>query len=958
MKRKLRTCAVVSTVIFLGCAGDGGTSGTTMGSGGSGGNAGTGGADGGAKAGAAGVSGEGGVPGDGAAGASDIAADRSDARADDGSMPPTDVSGDGSLTGQDLLNAIGASTQVTFTVVENIPMVAADGGMVPDCPPSAGGLCSNITIALKNTGVSWSGTGWAIYFGNIRKILTSSNPEFTITHINGDLHKIEPTSSFRGFGAGEIKEIPLKAQFWSIAESDMMPRWYVAASGLVPVVLAHTNTEDLSAFVAPFIQRKQTHRHPIDQTIIETAATRFAENAPIADWDVGAVASEIVPAPQAVTKGTGALDLSTGVTITTSMPTDLSAEGLASVKARLTTLGAEVKDTGGVAVRLSVNPADAAFTGKTTAEAYRMSIDSTGVTIVGRDSKGAFYGLQSLVALLPADFAATKSIPQLKIDYDAPRYAYRGVQLDLARNFHSAAEVKKITEQLAAYKLNVLHLHLSEDEGWRLEIPGLPELTGIGAKRCHDLTEKTCLLPQLGSGPDSTSSGTGHLTRAEFIDILKFAAARYIEVIPEFDMPGHARAAIKSMQARTDTAYLLSDPRDTSKYESAQFYKDNAMNGCMDSSYAFVEKVMDEVKAMYAEAGVTLKTWHIGLDEVPPGAWTESPICKARFAADAGVKSADDVHGYFVRRVNALAKARGLAIQGWSDGLRKSVPVGDGGTVDKPFLDPVLDLDNNTVIGNWWGTLFWWDYHNSAYTMANKGYKVVLTSPDFLYLDHPYEADPKDRGYYWATRYTDVRKLFGYMPGNLPANAKLTKDRMGGDYLTVFDPPASDPTPPVQLNPAAAVNIIGMEGAHWGETSRTAEMLESLIFPRLLAMAERAWHRAVWEPADVNGTDWGKAVPIDTAGLKADWERFANVLGKKELTKLEKLGIAYRVEIPGAIVDGGVLRANVSLPGLAIEYKSGADWVPYVAASPPMATSTEVRSKTSQGRGGRAIPVP
>jgi hexosaminidase len=283
--------------------------------------------------------------------------------------------------------------------------------------------------------------------------------------------------------------------------------------------------------------------------------------------------------------------------------------------------------------------------------------------------------------------------------------------------------------------------------------------------------------------------------------------------------------------------------------------------------------------------------------------------------------------------------------------------VGDGGTTEKQFLDPVADLDNNPVRANWWGTLFWWDYHNSAYTIANKNYKVILTSPDFLYLDHPYEADPKERGYYWATRFTDVRKLFAYIPGNLPANSKLTKDRMGSDYQAVFDPTMTDPTPPVNLNPAAAGNIIGMESAQWGETMRAPEMLESMIFPRLLAMAERAWHRAAWEPADVNGTDWSKAVPIDAAALKADWERFANVLGHKELAKLGKLGIAYRVEVPGGIIDAGVLRANVSLPGLAIEYKSGADWLPYVAANPPMTASTEVRAKTSQGRAGRAIPV-
>jgi hexosaminidase len=951
MKRKLRTCALVSTIVFLGCADNGsdGSTGGVGGSAGAAGSAGNGGRD-------AGDGGDGDADVDGRPDKSDSGDrdGRGDATKDEG-IPPCD-NAPAPLT-QGVLNAIGASTQVTYTVVENVPMLTvADGGKEANCPASAGGLCADVKITLKNTGSAWNSAGWAIYFSNIRKVLASSNPEFTITHINGDLHRIEPTAGFRGFCAGESKEIPLKSIFWTISETDIMPRWYVAANGLNPAVLANTNTEDLSSFVTPFTDPKQTRRHPtVDQIVIETARTRYEKNTGIADWDANAVATEVVPTPQTVTKGTGSLDLSTGVTITTSTPTDVNADGLASVKARLTTLGVTVKDSGGVAVKVSVNPSDAAFMGKSTTEAYRLGVDSTSVTIVGRDSIGAFYGLQTLVGLLPADFSATKSIPQLKVDYDAPRYSYRGVQLDLARNFHSPDEVKKIVDQLAAYKFNTLHLHLSEDEGWRLEIPGLPELTSIGAKRCHDLTEKICLLPQLGSGHDTTTAGSGSLTRAEFIDILKFAAARYIEVIPEFDMPGHARAAIKSMQARGDAAYLLSDPMDTSTYESAQFYKDNAINGCMDSSYAFIEKVMDEVKAMYVEAGLTLKVWHVGLDEVAPGTWAGSPICKTRFAGDAGFKNADDVHGYFVRRVNALAKARGFAIQGWSDGLRKTVPVGDAGMTEKQFLDPPTDLDNNPVRGNWWGTLFWWDYHNSAYTMANKGYKVILTSPDFLYLDHPYEADPKERGYYWGTRFTDVRKLFGYMPGNLPANSKLTKDRMGGDYQGAFDPPLGDPTPPVNLT--APENIVGLEGAHWGETSRGAAMLEGLIFPRLLALAERAWHRAPWEPADVKGTDWGKTVPIDTAGLKTDWERFANVLGHKELAKLGKLGIDYRVEVPGAVIEGGVLKANVSLPGLVIEYKTGADWVTYVPASPPMTTSTEVRAKTSQGRAGRAIPV-
>jgi hexosaminidase len=228
-----------------------------------------------------------------------------------------------------------------------------------------------------------------------------------------------------------------------------------------------------------------------------------------------------------------------------------------------------------------------------------------------------------------------------------------------------------------------------------------------------------------------------------------------------------------------------------------------------------------------------------------------------------------------------------------------------------------------------------------------------------LYFDHPYQADPKERGYYWATRYTDVRKLFSFIPGNLPANAKITKDRMGGDYLTVFDPTTMDPTPPIDLNAAAAGNIIGMEGAQWGETMRTDDELEGMVFPRLLAMAERAWHRGAWEPADVMGTDWGKATMLDTAGLKSDWERFANVVGHKELPKLDKQSIKYRVEIPGGTIDaGGLLQMNVALPGISLEYKDAtSNWVAYNAASPPSLTTTEVRAKTTDGRAGRSIPV-
>ena len=840
--------------------------------------------------------------------------------------------GGGGGLGQPLLDRIGKTLQVRFVVVQNGPS---------DCPPDvAWGSCLDAKLVLTNTGAAWNARGWTLDYSMIRKVIRSDSPELTIRHVNGDLHELAPTAAFAGFAAGETKEVPFRAEYWMVSQSDVMPRFFVAAPGLEPVVVANTATEDASAFVGPFSDPQQMLRNANDHVPQATAATRFAANQATRDLGAAAVAAEVVPAPAHVTPGSGTLDVAGGLAIHAS---GLDRDAVAAITARMTTLG--IKSTGSVPVSVSVGANAPAFSGKPSAEAYTLRIDGSGVTIVGGGAAGAFYGLQTLLALLPATGTL---LPQLTIE-DAPRYAYRGVQLDLARNFHSAAEVLKVLDQMAAYKLNRLHLHLTDDEGWRLEIPGLPELTAVGSRRCYDPTETRCLMPALGSGPDTTTAGSGHLSRADFIEILEAARARFIEVIPEIDMPGHARAAIKAMQARSDTTYALSDPEDASKYLSTQYYDDNAINACMESTYAFIDKVMTELAAMYADAGTTLATWHVGGDEVGAGAWTASPACDALYAKGGDavggpVTGADDVQAYFLRRVNALAMAHGFGLRGWSDNLKKVTGVDAMGNKTRAFLDPATDLAGNAASTNWWGTLYWWD--DSAYQLANLGYEVILTSPDFLYLDHPYEADPDERGYYWATRFTDVRKLFSYVSGDLPANSQLTRDRFGDDYTGAV----------MKAGPLMKPeNIIGLEGAQWGETVRTDEALEYMVFPRLLALAERAWHRADWEPAD--GNDY--RATIDATRLGADWERFANVLGHKELPRLDQAGIRYRIEVPGGRIVDGKLAANVALPGLAIEYQdAGGSWVAYDGDHPPAVTATMIRARTASGRTGRAVAVP
>lgn len=223
---------------------------------------------------------------------------------------------------------------------------------------------------------------------------------------------------------------------------------------------------------------------------------------------------------------------------------------------------------------------------------------------------------------------------------DYPDLAYRGQMIDIARNFTAPENLKKLVDIFASYKLNVLHFHFCDDEAWRLEIPGLEELTAVGSRRGHTTDESQCLYPCYDGGydPDAKTVGNGYYSREEFIDLLKYAAERHVRIVPEIESPGHARAAIVSMKARynkyfeTDpgkaTEYMLSEPEDTSRYVSVQYYTDNVMNVALPSTYRFMEKVIQELNAMYQEAGLSLFTVHLGGDEVPRGVWMGSPKCQ------------------------------------------------------------------------------------------------------------------------------------------------------------------------------------------------------------------------------------------------------------------------------------------------------------------------------------------
>ena len=527
---------------------------------------------------------------------------------------------------------------------------------------------------------------------------------------------------------------------------------------------------------------------------------------------------------------------------------------------------------------------------------------------------------------------------------DKPRFTYRGMHLDVARNFHSKSSIIKLLDQMAAYKLNVLHLHLSDDEGWRVEIEGLPELTEIGGFRCHDLEENNCLLPQLGSGPNRKADVNGFYSKADFIEILQAAKARHIEILPSFDMPGHARSAIKAMEARyrhymakgqksQAEEYLLTDFNDKTQYRSIQNYNDNTINVCMPSAYRFVEKVVDELSTLYQQAGLTMDKYHLGGDE-SPGAWLESPVCSKLLSERKQLHPNNpNLGGYFIERISNMLASKGIEPAGWNDGLDHTNP--DNMPKVQSHIWALLP-DNATQL---------------THKHLNQGWDVVLSLPEVSYFDMPHEADPKERGYDWAARHINSRKVFSYMPENLPVHAEIWRN-LHESTFSITDYPVKQKDK----------RITGIQGHLWSETIRDASQAESMIFPRLLALAERAWHRPDWEPEYVpSGMNYSAQTNYMSKNARTKRDQafnfFANTVSQKELLKLDMLGVRYRVPTAGAIIQDGKLHMNTLFPGLPLEYRiNSGQWLRYNTPVKVSGDVVEVRARSADyQRPGRSL---
>lgn len=847
---------------------------------------------------------------------------------------------------------------VKFSVQDNL---AATHGV--DCAALGGdwGSCYRATIKLSNPGNTLNDKDWTIYFSGIRQVLASENDQFTITHVVGDLHKIEPTAKFRGFPGGQSVSLPVINEYWQVSLSDVLPRWYVTSTKGVPKVIAVTDTDTMQDIAE--VPVSQWRRSPTDANILMTAENRYRKNQRTGWLDPRDLRGQIIPTPLKTVLSTKDVSLKQGIIADL---TALPPETARTVDQALNSAG--ISSGQGYPLQTRIEPS--IFQGKKVKQgAYRLEITPQKAVITGYDGQGVFYGLQSLLQLIPLH--GEPLIPVMSIE-DAPRFAYRGIFIDVARNFHSKAAIMRTLDQMAAYKLNVLHLHLSDDEGWRIEIPGLPELTQVGSQRCHDLSETRCLLPQLGSGPDNTTTGSGYFSRQDYIDIVKYANARQIQVIPEIDMPAHARAAVISMEARYKKLmaegkslqameYRLQDEGDDSQVTTVQFYdRTSFVNPCLPSTLRFTNKVMSEIVRMHQEAGQRLTRWHFGGDEAKniylgtgytdtanPEAgkgqrelsrqdkpWAKSAQC-ASLLKSGQVASLNALPGWFALQISDIAKKQGMeGIQAWQDGLKENRD-------NQQFATARNAL-------NFWDTLYWGG-SSSVNDWANKGYRVIVSNPDYLYLDMPYEVNAIEPGYYWATRYSDEQKIFRFTPDNLPQNAEISTDRDG----QIFAANSEGRWP----------GAYGMSAQIWSEVVRTDQDMEYRLYPRLFSVAERAWHKADWELDYQQGRRFEKDVThhVDQQRLDNDWRRFANLLGQSVLARLDASGIAYRIPVPGAEIRSGRLWANTSLPGITVEFSmdGGQQWLRYNPLQAPMVTGDIlVRSVSPDGkRFSRDVPL-
>lgn len=777
--------------------------------------------------------------------------------------------------------------------------------------------------------------GWTLYFTTSYDITPNRAVNgLQFEHVNGDVFKCFPVNGFTGIQPGQT----LVTEFLSDGKA---LNAVAAPTGLYLVWDDQTEKGYSVSDYTILPSKDETEEY-------KSPAVIYQQNTVVNDLPVTELPL-VFPTPVSLVKGSGTFLLDQRLAIISGAEFQPEAAFLADAVLKITGKRPEIASAFIQAVR-SVNFLKAPLK----EEAYQLDVREDGITISAGSGSGAFYAVQSLLNMFPPDPASMArqevAVPVCTIK-DEPRFGYRGFMIDIARNFQPKQELLRMIDIMAMYKLNALHLHFNDDEGWRVALPTFPELTEIGSKRGHPLDSKMNLPPSYGAGPETGKlPASGFYSRQEFIEILRYANARHITVFPEIETPGHARAAIKAMDARYERfmkagneteakKFLLRDPDDQSVYSTAQQWTDNVICVALPSVYTFLEKVVDDVIDLYKEAGAPLTTIHFGGDEVPDGAWEKSPICQELIRQDPTLEETNDLWYYYFGKVNAILAKRGLTLSGWEEvGMRKTTVKGE----KKLIVNPRLANEGFRLYV--WNNMVGWGNEDLPYRLANAGYKVILAPVSNNYFDMAYYKSKEEPGYFWGG-FTDIDKPFYFKPFDYFSN---TKEDASGNPVKPGTFVGKD-----QLTAFGQSNIVGLQGLIWSEMVRSEEKLEYMALPKLLGLAERAWAP---DPVWANLKDTAAA----TAAYNQAWSVFANTLGKKELPRISLRGAyRYRIPAPGVLVKNGLVLVNQQLPGFTLKYtidgkEPTMTSMTYTVGIPQKGT-IKVKAFDAGGRGSRTV---
>ncbi|RZL49891.1 MAG: beta-N-acetylhexosaminidase [Pedobacter sp.] len=490
----------------------------------------------------------------------------------------------------------------------------------------------------------------------------------------------------------------------------------------------------------------------------------------------------IIPAPVSIKKTSGTFQLDKTVALISNEPSNSKTSDL---------LNAFVVKKGGFALRetkaVSGSQKSIVLTSlgadQLPAEGYTIQISNNQIKVVGKDA-GLFYAVQSLMQLMPDKKDDKITIQAAEIN-DYPRFKYRGMHLDVSRHYFPLAFIKKYIDILAMYKINTFHWHLTDDQGWRIEIKKYPKLTSVGGKRNGTIVGN---YPGTG-GTDNTEHG-GVYTQEEAKQVIAYAAEKFINVIPEIEMPGHASAAIAAYPE------LSAFPdRDTWVGEKAPWTGSKKGKqvqqtwGVFDdvfvpteNTFKFLENVLDEVIALFPS-----KYIHVGGDECPKEYWKQSPFCQ-QFIKDNNLKDEHGLQSYFIQRIEKYINGKGRSIIGWDEIL-------EGG------------LAPNATVMSWRGEA-------GGIEAAKQSHDVIMTPGSAgLYFDHKASASPDE---------------------------PLTISGLGGGYSNFQKVYNYDPVPKI-LTEDQKKYIVGVQANVWTEYMETPAKVEYMIFPKIFSLAEIAW---------------------------------------------------------------------------------------------------------------------